>query len=186
MRVSKDVFVAPTDTVYGLLTSAFNKSGIEKIYKIKGRDKDKRLIILISGMNDLKKFDIKLSKEQKIFLEKNWPNQLSVGLESKDNSLKYLHLGFGNISFRMPKKIKKNKIILDLIKKYGPLVAPSANMQGEKTVETINEAEKVFGDSVDFYISNKKRLLGKPSTLVTLNKDGSFEILRQGNYKIKK
>ena len=41
MKVSRDVFVAPTDTIYGLLTSAFNKEGIDRIYKIKERDKKK-------------------------------------------------------------------------------------------------------------------------------------------------
>jgi L-threonylcarbamoyladenylate synthase len=49
MRVSRDVFVAPTDTIYGLLTSAFNKEGIERIYKIKGRDKNKPRLFFKAG-----------------------------------------------------------------------------------------------------------------------------------------
>ena len=76
----------------------------------------------------------------------------------------------------------KNKNLQNLLKKYGPLVAPSANLQGEKTVETVSEAKKVFGKNADFYISNKKRLIGKSSTLIYLNENADYKILRQGDY----
>ena len=164
------IFIAPTDTVYGILTSALSKQDIDRIYKIKGRDKDKKLIILISKISDLNLFKVILTKEQKIFLQKHWPNKLSVILQNKNQE---------SICFRIP----KTKIILNLIKKYGPLVAPSANLQGQKTVETIREAKKVFGNSVDKYISYGKKLSGKSSTIIKLEKDGSFEILRQGDYR---
>ena len=172
MKVSDKVFIAPTDTVYGIIASAFSKEGIKRIYKIKGRDKHKKLIILISKISDIKLFRQNISSEQEKFLKKIWPNPVTVAINK-------------NYSFRIPKNNKQNKKILDLINKYGPLVAPSANRQAEKTVETIREAKKLFENSVDFYISNGRRLNGKSSTLVKLNKDGSFEILRQGNYKLK-
>jgi tRNA A37 threonylcarbamoyladenosine synthetase subunit TsaC/SUA5/YrdC len=51
-------------------------------------------------------------------------------------------------------------------------------------VETIREARKVFGNEVDFYISNRKRLRGKSSTLITLDQNGVASVVRQGTYKL--
>ena len=53
------IVVLPTDTLYGLCISVFDKKDIEKIYKIKERDKTKPLIVLISSVDQLKLFDIK-------------------------------------------------------------------------------------------------------------------------------
>ena len=50
----------PTDTIYGLVGSAHSKKAIKRIYEIKKRDKKKKLIVLISSINDLKKFGIPL------------------------------------------------------------------------------------------------------------------------------
>ena len=44
---SGGVGVMPTDTLYGLVGSAFSKEAVKRIYKIKNRDKKKKLIILI-------------------------------------------------------------------------------------------------------------------------------------------
>lgn len=176
MKIRDQVFIAPTDTIYGLLASAFSEKAVERIFRIKGRDDNKPLIVLISNIKDLEEFDINLSEKQKIFLEKNWPNKLSV--ELKQTKFKYIHRGNNYSAFRMP----KNKKIISLLKKYGPLVAPSANKQGEKTVETIRQAKRVFGDSVDFYIGNRKRLSGSGSTLISLDENANFKIIRQGDY----
>ena len=45
--VKSKIIVLPTDTLYGICTSAFNNKSVEKIYDIKGRDENKPFIILI-------------------------------------------------------------------------------------------------------------------------------------------
>lgn len=159
------VGVIPTDTLYGLVGSAFSKKAINKIYKIKNRDKDKKLIVLISSLNDLKKFKIKISKKEAKILEKFWPGEVSIILD--------------DIAFRFPKK----KSLLEILKRTGPLVAPSANRESEKPAENIKQAKEYFGNKVDFYINYGKRT-GEPSTLIRI-KNGKIEILRQGKVKIK-
>jgi L-threonylcarbamoyladenylate synthase len=172
------IFIAPTDTVYGILGSAFSKKAAERIFKVKGRDDNKPLIVLVSSLADLKKFGICLSLAQERFLKQNWPNKLSIELPQK--KFPHIHRGNNFNAFRMP----RGRRIVSLLKEYGPLVAPSANKQGEKTVETIREARKVFGNEVDFYISNRKRLRGKSSTLITLDQNGVASVVRQGTYKL--
>ena len=153
------VGVMPTDTLYGLVGSAFSPEAINRIYQIKKRNKNKKLIILISDISDLKKFNIKINKEQAKFLEKIWPGKVSVII--------------GNIAFRLPAK----KSLIEILKKTGPLVAPSANPEGLKPAENISQAKKYFGSNVDFYLPSRN-LKGEPSKLIKLDKKGNTETLR--------
>lgn len=172
--------VMPTDTIYGIVGSALNPQTVEEIYTLRKRDKDKPFIILISSINDLKKFEVKLTKEQKDFLEKNWPNPLSVILVVNAKEFKYLHRGKNSLAFRMP----KNRRLLDILKRVGPLVAPSANMAGEKPAEAVEEAKKYFEDRVSFYIDGGE-VKSKPSTIIQLYEDGTRIIIRQGNFQLR-
>ena len=45
------VIIFPTDTVYGIGTPIFDTKGIDKIYEIKKRSKDKPLACLFSNIN---------------------------------------------------------------------------------------------------------------------------------------
>jgi len=170
--------VLPTDTLYGLVGLALSKKAVEKIYKIRKRNPKKPCIILISEINDLKLFGIKLQKAQKEFLEKYWPGEVSVVLECNNKKFEYLHRGTKTLALRMPKKESLRK----LISKTGPILAPSANSEDSKPAFIISEAKEYFGEDVDFYV-NAGRLEKKPSTLVRL-KDGEVEVLRQGKIKI--
>lgn len=176
---SGKIGVMPTDTIYGIVGSALNPKIVEEIYALRKREKDKPFIILISSVEDLKKFDVSLTKEQKDFLEKNWPNPLSVILAVSTEKFKYLHRGKNSLAFRMPKDEK----LLELLKQTGPLVVPSANPAGVKLAETLEEAKKYFGREVTFYIDSGK-LKSKPSTVIQLYEDGTRIILRQGNFRI--
>jgi L-threonylcarbamoyladenylate synthase len=57
--------VIPTDTIYGICTSAFNRKSVEKVYKLRKRNPNKPCIILISSLEDLKKFNIRLTLWQR-------------------------------------------------------------------------------------------------------------------------
>ena len=171
--------VIPTDTIYGIVGSALNPQTVEEIYRLRKRDKSKPMIILISSIQDLEKFEIKLTQQQKNFLEKNWPNPVSVVLPCTGGKWKYLHRGTESLAFRMP----KDQDLLKILEKVGPLVAPSANFEREKSSKTINEAKEYFGNQVAFYIDGGN-LESQPSTIVRLDNDGTLTILRQGPYKI--
>ena len=41
----------PTDTIYGLATSAFNPTGIQKVYAVKQRPEEKALPVLIGAVS---------------------------------------------------------------------------------------------------------------------------------------
>ena len=168
------VVVIPTDTIYGIVGSALNPQVVERIYQLRKRALDKPMIILISSLDDLKNFDVNLTEKQKEFLKENWPNPLSVILEVNGDKFKYLHRGKKSLAFRMP----NDKTLLKLLKQTGPLVAPSANFEGEAPAENIADAKNYFGNKVDLYIDGGS-LISKPSTLIDLTND-KFKILREG------
>lgn len=157
------VGVILTDTLYGIIGSAFSKKVVERIYELKGRDENKPFIVLISDITDLKKFGIKITSAQKIFLSKVWPGPVSVILPCKNKKFEYLHRGTKSLAFRLPKKKK----LQTLLKKTGPLVAPSANPQGLPPAETITQAKKYFGSKIDFSVSGGRKV-GKASTIISL------------------
>ncbi|MFH1535461.1 MAG: L-threonylcarbamoyladenylate synthase [Patescibacteria group bacterium] len=173
------VGVMPTDTIYGIVGSALNPDTVENIYLLRKRTPDKPMIILISSLSDLKKFDIDLTKAQTEILQKIWPNPVSVVLPCPYEKFAYLHRGKKSLAFRMP----KDERLLEILKNTGPLVAPSANLGNKKPAKTLEEAKKYFGDKVSFCIDGGK-LQAKPSTIVRLYKDGSKIVLRKGSFKV--
>ncbi|MFH1608390.1 MAG: Sua5/YciO/YrdC/YwlC family protein [Patescibacteria group bacterium] len=190
---SDGIGILPTDTLYGLVASAFSKKAVNRIFKLKKRNKSKKLIILISSLKDLEKFNIKITKSQKEVLEKFWPH----ATQSWRGKQEAVSIILNNIAFRLP----KNKKLIEILRKTGPLVAPSANPESKKPAENVKQAKNYFGpvrsrspqgsrstrsaraasngigDQVDFYLSGGT-LKSKPSTLIKLDKNGKYRVLR--------
>jgi L-threonylcarbamoyladenylate synthase len=167
------IVVMPTDTLYGIVGSALNKDAVERIYNLKKRNPEKPCIILIEDINELEKFSVTLSEEQKNIV-KNFSIPTSFILNCLDDSLSYLHRGTKTLAFRIPSP----KALRNLLLKVGPLIAPSANPEGLPPAQNIPEAQKYFGDSVDLYVDGGE-INDKHSKLIKLHKDGSITILRE-------
>lgn len=171
------VVVLPSDTIYGIFGLALDEEVVEKVYKLRKRRPTKPMIILISSVNDLKKFNIEVNQKDEIFsiLKKGG---ISAVFPCDYKEFKYLHRGERSLAFRIPNgKNKRGRMLKELLKKTGPLVAPSANFEGKLPAETLTEAKYIFGESIDFYIGEGRRLSCSPSTLVRVV-DGKVEVLR--------
>jgi L-threonylcarbamoyladenylate synthase len=176
---SGGIGILPTDTLYGIVCSAKNKKSVEQVYELRERNLKKPSIILISDINDLKFFNVEIDEKTREILLKLWPGQVSAILPCADKKFSYLHRGTKNLAFRFPNK----KNLIRLLKKTGPIIAPSANMEGLLPATTIQEAKDYFEDEVDFYVSGGK-LESLPSTIVAI-KNGKLSIKRQGALIIK-
>ncbi len=172
------VGVVPTYTLYGLVGSALSKKAVERIYKLKKRDPKKPMIVLIGSLGNLGRFGIKIDQKTRKILGKYWPGKVSIILPCPSKKFAYLHRGGKTLAFRLPDK----KDLQDLLKKVGPVVAPTANPEGLKPAKMIKEARRYFGDSIDFYL-DQGRLDSLPSTLTRIE-EGKIEVLRQGTVKI--
>jgi len=168
------VGVIPTDTIYGIVGRADLVGTVKRISKIKNRSDGKGFIVIISSVDDLKIFGIEVSDQVKTFLNKFWPGKVSVEFFYDSPKFSHIRRSEGCNAFRLPNK----KDLIKLIKETGPLVAPSANPEGQVPAKNIVEAKKYFNDEVDFY-EDGGELNSPPSTLVRINGD-KVEVLRQG------
>lgn len=173
------VGVIPTDTVYGVVGAARKRRAVERIYRLRKRSPRKPMIILIGSLKDLEIFNVKIGGKTRNFLKKAWPGKISVILPCPSKNFFYLHRGKRTLAFRLPAK-KELRKFLEIT---GPLVAPSANLDGRPPAKTIEEAKKYFGGKADFYIDGG-RLTSKPSTLIAVI-NGKISILRQGAVRVR-
>lgn len=174
------IAVIPTDTIYGIVSTATHHNPVEKVYKLRKRTSSKRMIILVSSEKQILELGVSLNEEQLKMLSKLWPAPLSIVVNADIKKLNYLHRGKKSLAFRMP----DDEWLLKLLKITGPIVAPSANFEGEDPAFTITQAKKYFEDSVEFYIDGGT-LKSKPSTVANLE-DSKLTILREGAAKIPK
>lgn len=168
--------VMPTDTIYGIVGSALSRKTVERIYRLRRRRPDKPMIVLIGSQNDVQKFGVIMDRRMPDIVSGMWPGKVSIIMpvgKAKRVKFGYLHRGTNSLAFRLPAK----KSLQTLLKKTGPLVAPSANFEGAPFAKTVAEAKKYFGNNIDFY-RNGGTMTGKPSKLVKI-KNGKVLILRK-------
>ncbi|MET1033465.1 MAG: L-threonylcarbamoyladenylate synthase [Candidatus Saccharimonadales bacterium] len=166
------VGVMPTDTVYGIVAQAANKQAVAKLYKAKHRD-GKPGTVIAANVQQLESLGIK--KELLSRVAHLWPNSVSVVL-LLGSDMAYLHQGLNSLAVRVPKDLEIRK----LLEQTGPILTSSANMPGEPPATTLAEAEKYFGNSVDFYVDGGDLSDREPSTIVRLTSENTIEVLRQG------
>jgi L-threonylcarbamoyladenylate synthase len=65
----------------------------------------------------------------------------------------------------------------DLLKKTGPLIAPSANKEKFRESENVDDAGKYFGNAVDLYVDGGS-IRDRASKVIKLEKDGTLTVLR--------
>jgi L-threonylcarbamoyladenylate synthase len=170
------VGLLPTDTIYGLSALALNKEAVEKVHKLKQRDGGKPLVVLIGELKQLSELGLSVSHAE--LVKNHWPASLSVIFNSS-NIPEWLHKETSSLAVRLPDQ----ENLRNLIRKVGPIVSTSANLQGQKPAGSVKEAKKHFGGKLDFYVDMGK-LEGQSSTLVKIE-NNVLKVLRQGAYEIK-
>ncbi len=183
------VIVYPTDTIYGLGCIATDKKAINKIYKIKKRDKSKPLLILVSSLAMVKKYCY-VNKKQEEYLKKVWgenpPSPLcqggvigrpvSVILRSRNLLPKELTGGENSIAVRLP----KDELLIKIIGQVNlPIVSTSLNISGKKNLTNISEIDKYFSKYKPYLVVDIGELKAKPSKLIDLRDINNIKILRK-------
>src|SRR4030042_6849749 len=86
---SGGVVIFPTDTIYGIGCRYDNKKAIDRIYKIKKTPRNQPYPILVSSLNQVKKF-AKITNPAQKLIEKYWPGALTIILHTRHSQL-YVH-----------------------------------------------------------------------------------------------
>ena len=166
------VIIFPTDTVYGIGTKIFDIDGINKIYEIKKRPKDKPLACLCANLEQIKDIAYITPAAEKL-INKFLPGALTLILKSKPDV--YEKIGYKTIGVRIP----NSKIALDILKENGPMLTTSVNESGFKPINEYDLIVKEYETKVDkIYKSNE--LSSNISSTVILIDNSDIKILREG------
>jgi L-threonylcarbamoyladenylate synthase len=166
------IVALPTDTVYGLAIDPRSHMALQKLYRLKRRDAAKPLVYMLASPEQLSELICPVSAEVQGLLDKYWPGALTVIFRDRN--------GKGKIGIRIP----ANQFLLNLLKEWGkPLAVTSANLSGEKELQSIEEIEKKFGDKIDVYIRNEEKFSGVASTVIDVS-EGCVKVVRQGDIRI--
>lgn len=178
-----NIGIFPTDTVYGIGCNCLNINSIMNIYKIKKRNLNKPINILISNLNMLKNLVKEINPIEQKLIDNFWPGDLTIIFNKSKIVPDILTSGLNTVGIRMP----NNKICLDLIDKSGiPLATSSANISNEPPTTCINENLKNnFYNNVSFIIDGGKIKNGLPSTIVRVE-NNKIKIIREGTITFNK
>jgi len=177
------VGVILSDTIYGLSCSINNREAINKIYRIKRRNKNKSFLILISDFKILKRYFLYNEKQESI-LKKYWldikKHPGTFILAPKKSLTKLLDINFNKgVGVRLP----KNDFLIKIIKSLNqPIISTSCNLSGQKNLNNYREIISFFNnvsDKPDFLIKFKNiKPKRKASKIFDIRNDKNIKGLR--------
>jgi L-threonylcarbamoyladenylate synthase len=179
------ILAYPTDTSYGLAVDAENFDAVKKLYRIKGREFNKPIHVIVPNEAYAKKL-VNWNSLASRLAKKFWPGAITLvlGLRIKGEGYRLLSAGNGTIGLRMP----KNQIALDLAKYLKrSITATSANISGAPDIYSAGNIAKQFNKrkfQPDIIINAGKLPKRKPSTVVKIEYDGKLRVLRSGSVKV--
>jgi tRNA threonylcarbamoyl adenosine modification protein (Sua5/YciO/YrdC/YwlC family) len=158
----------PTETVYGLACRADKEDTVERLYKLKQRDKEKPFTYVVdtskkaveSYLSILPPFGYRI-------IEKLLPGPLTIIYYSLEDK---------KIGVRVPSHVVASAILAEL---KMAVYLPSANISGDKEATSAVEVENIFDGKIDLIVDGGNCLYKKPSTVIDLTYH-PFKILREG------
>ena len=169
----------PTDTVYGVGTSAFNNNAVEKIFLVKDRPNDRSIPVLLGDIADLEKVCTQVSPLALKLASHFWPGPLTI-VVPKHPDIPESVSRLATIGIRIP----DHPVAEKLLRITGPLAVTSANLSGRNNPQSAGDVMEQLGGRIKMIIDGGRVGMGTASTVVNcLGSDP--EILREGPISLK-
>ena len=173
-----DVVALPTDTFYGLAVDPVNLHAVENIYRIKSRQKQKPLSLLIASLAQA----YELARDSDAMLDKLadkfWPGPLTIIVRAGSRLPLRSTANTGNVALRIPDAAIPRAVV----ERFGlPITATAANLQGASECTHAACVRDQIGDRIPLIVDGGPTGRSLPTTIVDLSLgDGRWEILREG------
>lgn len=178
----------PTETVYGIACSASTES-LRRLDHIKKRPPGKHYTLHIGSPATVRRYVPHTSMRADKLMRKAWPGPLTIVFDVSDQDMakqrKRLgdeacgHLyGQHSIGIRCPDNPVATAL-LDACKR--PVVAPSANLSGDRPATDAASVVSQFANQLDMVLDAGRCRFSQSSTVVKLGR-GPLEVLRPGAY----
>ena len=153
----------PTETVYGLGASVFNRRAVGRIFEVKGRPADNPLIVHVSSRAMLDGVVRDVPDTASRLMEAFWPGPLTLVLRRSRRVPGIVSAGLDTVAVRVP----ADPVALQLIRLTGqPIAAPSANRSGRPSPTTAEHVMRDLGAVVNLVIDGGPTPIGVESTVV--------------------
>ncbi len=168
------VVVYPTDTYFGIGCDIMNKKAIERIYRLKQRDKSKPFSFICSGLKNISHY-AKVSNYAYKTMRRLLPGPYTFILEGSRLVPKIMLTKRKTAGIRVP----DNAICLALVTALGnPIITTSASMPDGSIFHDASLIHDYFGPRIDAVIEGGV-VAGQPSSVISLIDDRP-EIIRKG------
>ena len=168
--------VFPTSSFYGLGTEAFNAEAVDKVFRVKNRDPQKPVLILVASLADVATLVRSIPKTAMRLMEAFWPGGLTLVFHAADLLPSNLTGYTGKIGIRLA----SHPVASALVTAMGdPITGTSANLSGKSSCTTVAEIDRYIKDQADLVLDAGKLAGGKGSTVVDVTQDPP-KILREG------
>lgn len=174
---SGGIILYPTDTIWGIGCDATNATAVEKVFRIKGRDESKSLIVLLDSDSKLQSY-VSDVPEIAYDLIEYAENPLTIIYPGAKNLAQNVINADGSIGIR----IVKHAFCEQLIQRFRkPVVSTSANLSGQPSPKNFTEIDEDILQKVDYIVNLEQEDLRikKPSTIIKLGPGGRFEFIRR-------
>ena len=170
---SNGVIAYPTEAVFGLGCSPWNREALLKLVQLKRRKLDKGFIIIAANLVQLESlvnFD-KVNSLQEILA--SWPGPVTWILPAREQVPSTLRGRNDGLAVR----VSAHPLVQELCRTCGPLVSTSANISNTRPARSQQQVRNYFQDKLNYILPGK---LGSESRPSEIRHGSTGEILRQG------
>ena len=155
--------IVPTDTVYGLASSAYSEGPVRRLYRAKGREEIQPTALVFDSVDMLLECVPELRGRVALIARALLPGPLTLVLPNPARRFRWLAGDRPDtIGVRVPLLDGKAH---DLLSRLGAMVATSANLPGGPDPATIDEVPEEIRAAADAIV-DVGPLPGKPSTVI--------------------
>jgi L-threonylcarbamoyladenylate synthase len=165
----------PTETFYGLGADARNRAARERIFAVKGRQRDKALSVIVSDADRLAFLCEKVPPPVAVLAARFWPGPLTLVVPLR----RELRVSFGG-GDSVAVRVSGLPLARELARAAGCcLTATSANRSGEPPADNARELSKTLGSELDLILDGGPTPGDRPSTIVDVT-GGEPRLVRDG------
>lgn len=157
-----ELVVIPTDTVYGVGADAFDPAAVRRLLTAKGRGRNMPPPVLVSAATTLDALAVGVPSYARLLIEEFWPGPLTLVCKQQTSLQWDLGDSRGTVAVRMP----DHEIALQLLSRVGPMAVSSANRSGMDAATDADQAESMFGETVQVILDAGASPGPVPSTIV--------------------
>lgn len=181
--MKNQIYIYPTDTVWGIGGNAFKEETYIRISQIKQTSVSKPLSILFSSTDMLKRY-VDLSNGLYELIDDLKAHEITFGLDKNLFKDELPGVAFGATDF-VCVRVLGGEIIEGIIDEVdGPITTTSLNITGQPPITEIDQAKdfwkKYASDELLVSPDFEKDVTGNSSTIVILS-GNEYKILREGN-----